>query len=94
MIEIIDVLKKGEKYFVKNYNCLVGELIFVDYREVAGSTFITFHSPHSNVWLNKLSICIYRYVSDQEYWSKVKEKYDQTCLNIVLKRLIDESFSW
>jgi len=97
MFEIIDVLKikKGEKYFVKNYNCIVGELTFVDYCEVAGSTFVTFcSSQNTNVWLNKISVYIYRYVSDEEYRIKLKEKYNQTCLNIILKRLIDESFSW
>ena len=34
----------------------------------------------------------YRYVSKEEYYAKVKEKYDAKCLNIILKRLIDESF--
>ena len=36
----------------------------------------------------------YRYVSKEEFYKKVKEKYDVTCLNIVLKRLVDESFVW
>lgn len=36
----------------------------------------------------------YRYVSSEEYREKIKEKYNSTCLDIVLKRLIDESFSW
>lgn len=36
----------------------------------------------------------YRYVSKEEFYKKVKEKYDVKCLNIVLKRLVDETFVW
>jgi len=36
----------------------------------------------------------YRYISKEEYYAKVKEKYDAKCLNIILKRLVDESFVW
>ena len=36
----------------------------------------------------------YRYVSIEEYRKKVREKYNDRCLDIVLKRLVDESFSW
>ena len=36
----------------------------------------------------------YRYVSTEEYREKVKEKYDATCLNIILKRIVNESFAW
>lgn len=34
----------------------------------------------------------YRYISKEEYFKKVKEKYDYKCLNIILKRLVDETF--
>lgn len=36
----------------------------------------------------------YRYVSKYEYYMALKEKYDQTSLNIVLKRLVNEEFEW
>lgn len=36
----------------------------------------------------------YRYVSAEEYNKKMKEKYNSTCLDIILKRLVDESFTW
>lgn len=36
----------------------------------------------------------YRYVSSEEYTEKMKEKYNSTCLNIILKQLVDESFVW
>ncbi len=36
----------------------------------------------------------YKYISKTEFLKKVKEKYDAKCLDIVLKRLVDESFVW
>ena len=39
-------------------------------------------------------IIIYRYVTHEEYLEKMKEKYDAKCLDIVLKRLVNENFSW
>ena len=36
----------------------------------------------------------YRYISKEEYFKKLKEKYDVKCLNIVLKRIINETFIW
>jgi hypothetical protein len=37
-------------------------------------------------------IIIYRSVTKEEYYLKLKEKYDHKCLNIILKRLVDETF--
>ena len=34
----------------------------------------------------------YRRVSKEEYYAKLKEKYDRKVLNIILKRLVDETF--
>lgn len=39
-------------------------------------------------------ISVYRDVSEEEYKAKLKEKYDAKCLDVVLKRLVDESFKW
>ena len=36
----------------------------------------------------------YRVISEKEYMAKVKEKYDQNVLNIVLKRLVNDDFKW
>jgi len=43
-----------------------------------------------NIHLNDF----YRYVSPDEYIKKRREKYDAKCLDIVLKRLINETFEW
>lgn len=100
MFELIDALdmKEGEMYFVKKLDTIIGEVIFVKYQKpLEGSQdFATFSYPYcsgySHMWLNIISV--YRYISEEEYWAKVKEKYDAKCLNIVLKRLVDESFEW
>ena len=34
----------------------------------------------------------YKCISKEEYYAKLKEKYDRKCLNIILKRLVDETF--
>ena len=39
-------------------------------------------------------IIIYRYVTKKDFYAKVKDKYDSTCLNIILKRLLDQNFEW
>jgi coproporphyrinogen III oxidase len=36
----------------------------------------------------------YKYVTKKDFLKKVKEKYDAKCLDIVLKRLVDESLEW
>ena len=33
-------------------------------------------------------------ISHEEYKKKIREKYDATCLNIVLKRVVNENFQW
>jgi hypothetical protein len=97
MFTLIDVLdmKEGEMYFIKNRDLIIGEVIFAKYYQ-NNQPFIVFgysyKSGYSHVKVKDISI--YRYVTQEEYWAKVKQKYDTKCLNIVLKRLVDESFQW
>lgn len=101
MFELIDTMdmKEGEMYFLKKLDYIIGEVIFVKYQTPMngnGQPFATFTYPYcygySNMWLTIISV--YRYVSEKEYKAKLKEKYDSKCLDIVLKRLVDESFEW
>ncbi len=100
MFELINALdmKEGEMYFLKKLDSIIGEVIFVKYQKPAAGSehFATFSYPYmsgySHMWLTIISV--YRYVSEEEYYAKVKEKYDAKCLDIVLKRLVDESFQW
>ena len=49
---------------------------------------------HEYCFLSINLFTFYRLVSPQEYRLKLKEKYDATVLNIILKKLIDPSFTW
>lgn len=103
MFELIDAasMKEGEMYFIKRFDSIfsynIGEVIFIKYnKSPSGQYFATFKysyvSGRSHISLNVMRV--YRYVSEEEYRAKVKEKYDAKCLDVVLKRLIDESFQW
>ena len=94
MIELVDkyTLVKGDTYYVKgthprSIRCF--DCTFDCYEE-------------DTVWVKTLLDIrvylsfyhFYRYVSKEEYRAKLKEKYDATCLNIILKRLVNDDFHW
>ena len=105
----LDELIVGEKYYVKKKskylqisnlntpNILVGiykwhHLEYVAFKLLnynnplyVDPDFYVFH-----IHLNEF----YRYISPEEYRIKLKEKYDAKCLDIVLKRLVNEHFEW
>ena len=95
-------LVRGKKYFIKNIENLNdydhdnsnfdSTGIFDGYNEVFRNylwfKFGTFYD------LIQINNNFYRVISEEEYYSKLKEKYDTTCLNIILKRLINENFEW
>ena len=83
----------GKSYYVKRKNGdIMGNLIFESYNQSKKAVwFYVPNKPYAYLFqLNE--IIIYRYVTNEEYLKKVKEKYDHKCLNIILKRLVDESF--
>ena len=103
MFELIDAadMKEGEIYFIKRFDSIrsyvIGEVIFMNYgKSHSGHCFATFRysyvSGESYILLSVMRV--YRYVREEEYRAKVKEKYDTKCLDVVLKRLVDESFEW
>ena len=100
MFELIDNydMKEGEMYFIKRDASILGEMIFVKYHTFDNLTvtFATFTYPYMFVYSNLclFTISVYRYVSEEEYFAKVKEKYDAKCLDIVLKRVVNETFKW
>ena len=84
-----DDLVEGQKYYVlhKRSAYIEGDMIY--------------HGNHYFKYPNGKSIFqlvdifhFYRYVSKYEYYMALKEKYDKTCLDIVLKRLVNEHFEW
>ena len=94
MIELVDKYKlvKGSRYYVKgNYPRSIKpvECIFDTYED--DTVWLT-SNLHIRLYLAFYDF--YRYVSMEEYCAKLKEKYDATCLNLVLKRLVNDDFRW
>ena len=94
--EIKSGFVKGETYYVKlkKNDIIVGDLLFDTYDYSKRSLW--FDTPNQRIgYLFQLNeIIIHRYITNEEYLKKVKEKYDDKCLNIVLKRLVNETFEW
>jgi len=90
MLELVDELVQGEKYFVLQYRQArgPGDLIYL------GDSFFKYPDSTQSFQVHERFYDFYRYISKDEYYMKVKEKYNQKCLNIVLKRLVDETFEW
>lgn len=101
MIERIkgDDLIIGEKYYVKiirrTIKCSSKNIsgIFLHYNEDY-EDYAWFKAGADYIELNRDRHEFYRYVSKEEFYGKMKEKYDAKCLSIILKGLIDESFTW
>jgi hypothetical protein len=94
MIELVDkyTLVKGIRYYVKGIyprSIKTVECIFDTYED--DTVWLT-SNLHIRLYLAFYDF--YRYVSKEEFYKKVKEKYDQTCLNIVLKRIVNNDFRW
>jgi len=101
MIELVDkyALIPGNRYYVKricpiyfytvdNYDCIF-DRYDEDFHGFVWMKLFTFE------YILELELSkIYRYVSKEEYRTKLKEKYDATCLDIVLKRLVNDDFRW
>ena len=103
MLEEIDGwdLIPGEYYFIRNdrLNEVYVKQLFLRYTDL-------YYSPPIGLFYGKINmnderslmrldlLTFYRYVSPEEYREKIKEKYDATCLDIVLKRLVNETFTW
>lgn len=95
-------LKPGGKY-----KLLCGHFVFVaifwsyqdefhnecDYYENCDASFIEIKK-----FINMLQVdqswTFYKFIPQKEYMAKLREKYNETVLNIVLKRLINDDFKW
>lgn len=97
MLEYVDGKKllKDEHYFVKGYN-KDRNIKFLEYDTIGGVEIAVCICLYMNsvIYLFTDVNRYYRYISKKEYNAKLKIKYDAKCLNIVLKRLVDESFEW
>jgi hypothetical protein len=59
-----------------------------------GGSFFRYWNGKNSFQVHQRYCNFYRYVTKREYYMKLKEKYDQICLDIVLKRLVNEHFEW
>lgn len=91
----------GEYYFIRNdiLNEVYAKHLFLRYTDITYSRPIGLFygkiKTNDEKSLMRLDLLtFYRYVTPEEYRVKVKEKYDATCLDIVLKRLVNETFVW
>lgn len=51
------------------------------------------HADSTQIIFNtNIPIVVYRNVTKEEYYAKLKEKYNRKVLNIILKNLVDENF--
>lgn len=94
MLEEVEINKLtiGQYYFINRNEWDLGDAIFNGYEyPVVWVTFID-KNIHCKLDINKNKF--YRFITKEDYYAKVKEKYDSKCLNIVLKRLVDETFVW
>ena len=91
MLQLIDSdqLIKGEMYCVINDFLERKEYLIFD-----GYSFFKYPDSNYSFQLHLGSNTFYRYITKEEYYAKLKEKYDHKCLNILLKKIVDESFEW
>ena len=96
-----DELINGEKYYVKRKKRKNNMNIKNFYGMFNGSDFEGFvwfkiynelNESIDSIELDAQLNTFYKCISKEEYYAKLKDKYDHKCLNIILKRLIDESF--
>ena len=91
-----DELINGENYYVKrkrtmkNFHGMFNGSDFEGF--VWFKIYNEFNKSVDSIELDTELNTFYRYVRKEEFYAKIKEKYDAKCLNIILKRLVDESF--
>jgi len=100
-VHCIDLIQ-NEMYYVKHKEYIVGHFTFIahivkqsrHFSDRQHNIYCSFpEKPTYRCYLsNKYNY--FKLVTKEEYYSKVKEKYDQTCLDTILKQLVNEHFSW
>ena len=84
----------GEKYCVKIREGFIKDLIFTKHAYSKTGLWFDDTCSYYGYLFHLNEVKIYRHVSQEEYYAKLKKKYDDKCLNSVLKRLVDETFEW
>ena len=84
-------LIQGQQYFIINPDKTICKYTFLRFTQ---RPFVALFYSHELCFMNINLFTFYRFVSPQEYRDKLKQKFDATCLDIILKQLIDPSFTW
>ena len=87
-------LKKGEKYRLI-IECYEFELIFCyysfdGYHENCAAIF----KDNKHYYTTDDCFEYHKFISKKEYKSKVRDKYNEKVLNIVLKQIVNDDFKW
>jgi hypothetical protein len=98
-------LVKGEKYFIRygTYNkWIIGK--FNKYQNSHVGIVALFSNLKKNIgtgwkykglkWHMYSNHSFYKYISNNYYKQKIKDKYDEKILKIILKRIVNEDFEW
>lgn len=89
MYELVNELMEGQTYYVVHTGGFIeGDLIYL------GGSFFRYWNNIQSFQVHQRYYNFYRYVTKHEYYMKLKEKYDQKSLDIVLKQLVNEHFEW
>ena len=101
MLEEIDYwdLIPGEFYYIKNPINIprtnIGKARMIRYMDLNYDKATGIFDANFGKCSIELPLwTFYRYISEEEYKEKIKEKYHQTCLDIILKRIVNETFTW
>ncbi len=94
MLEEVEInqLIIGHSYFINRNEWDLGDVVFNGYQ--CPVVWVTFIDKNIHCQLDIHQTKFYIPVTEENYYAKVKEKYDAKCLKIILKRLIDDSFQW
>jgi hypothetical protein len=98
-----DKLIKGERYFIRYgaFKWITGK--FYQYEQTDGDGI---HAMFKNMkknssWMYKgmnwrmySDDLYYKHIPNKVYMQKIKDKYDEKVLKIVLKKIVNEDFEW
>ena len=96
-------LKKGEKYKVIHNNYVIEAFFcsYIDdfhrereYHSNCNAIFIEKYKKFNIMVLVDRCWKFYRFVSEKEYNSKIRDKFNENVLQTILKKLINDDFKW
>lgn len=98
-------LVKGEIYVIR-YGAYTKWIIgkFNKYKDDYGIIYAVFSNLKKNIgtawkykgfkWNTQCNYSYYKQIPNKEYKQKIKDKYDEKVLKIVLKKIVNEDFEW